>query len=216
MICAAFSGYSSVVQQLLQAGAQVDHANKTGHTALILAAAYGRLTVVKQLLKNGASVELSDGNGSTAIVVAVQNGHEQIARTLFNAGADARKKNNNGQCALSLLPDDSQLAAELRIRRRTPCPSNSLEQLWVQCASSAPTRDYLLAALNSSYHFCLLVHYGTQFAAARRSTACYRQARSALSGRQSRLHPRTSLLAGYQTGTCSRVQVFGVQSTVPR
>ena len=54
---AAFCGYESIVQRLLEKGADIDGKDRSGQTALSRAAMKGHEAVVKLLLEKGADVE---------------------------------------------------------------------------------------------------------------------------------------------------------------
>ena len=59
-----------IVRLLLDAGANVDAANKHGDTALILAACNGRMEIVRLLLDAGANVDAANTKGGTALTLA--------------------------------------------------------------------------------------------------------------------------------------------------
>jgi len=58
------------VKLLLQAGAQVDHKNERGHTALMIAAAWHNVEIIKLLLNAGARVDEVDFYGNMALEFA--------------------------------------------------------------------------------------------------------------------------------------------------
>ena len=76
----------TIVQELLDAGADVDSANREGITALMMATYHGHMDVVLLLLNAGANVNLADGQELTALDRAVTKGHTDIARALHSAG----------------------------------------------------------------------------------------------------------------------------------
>lgn len=59
LILAARNGHLEVVEALLKAGADPDHATADGRTALIMAAEGGHATVVESLLRAGADPNLA-------------------------------------------------------------------------------------------------------------------------------------------------------------
>ncbi|MBT6724237.1 MAG: hypothetical protein HOB20_13500, partial [Planctomycetaceae bacterium] len=54
---------------LLENGANIDEANRAGHTALIYAAKSGYTEVASLLLDKGANIDKADENGSTAFEI---------------------------------------------------------------------------------------------------------------------------------------------------
>lgn len=76
--------------RLLEAGASVDVADKTGMRPLHVAAADGAADGARVCLAAGASVHAADASGATALHHAARYGHTTIARVLLAAGASAR------------------------------------------------------------------------------------------------------------------------------
>ena len=75
------------VWAIVSAGANVDQADDTGRTALMLAAVNGNLEIVDLLLGAGADVTLEDAQGLDALTLARASGHDAIAARLERAGA---------------------------------------------------------------------------------------------------------------------------------
>ena len=75
---AAYNGKHEAVSKLIRAGADLDHQNKEGITALIVAAFHGRDQVVKVLIEGGAEISLQTNHGWTALDWARKNGHAII------------------------------------------------------------------------------------------------------------------------------------------
>ena len=102
------------MEQLLNAGADVNLKGKHGINALMLASCQGHRSIVKKLIKAGATiddiiwsnVEIYSGHtacrGHTALMMAVSRRHEGIVEELITAGADVNAKNNEGCTALSI------------------------------------------------------------------------------------------------------------------
>ncbi|XP_044735383.1 ankyrin repeat domain-containing protein 50 isoform X2 [Chrysoperla carnea] len=97
---AASHGHTEVVQILLTAGADVNHADADGWTALRAAAWGGHVEVVEALLKHGCSVDCIDADHRTALRAAAWSGHEEIVKLLIQHGADVNKTDLEGRTAL--------------------------------------------------------------------------------------------------------------------
>lgn len=85
-IAAAF-GHTTILQTLLQAGADVNTKDKDGYTALMIAAKKGNTESVKALIANGAQLDATDTDGDTALTLAAKQGHSGIVKLLQEAGA---------------------------------------------------------------------------------------------------------------------------------
>lgn len=82
LILAANKGYESIVEKLLEKGAEVSIANCCGDTALILAAHKGHESVVKKLLESGSNALTANCCGDTAIERAKRSDHNNIVKLL--------------------------------------------------------------------------------------------------------------------------------------
>ncbi len=87
LMFASHFGKASVVAMLLEAGANVNHANVNGHTALISAAANGFKNTTEQLLKYTADTTLTDLKGDNALAYARENNNPEIAAMIEKAAA---------------------------------------------------------------------------------------------------------------------------------
>ena len=63
-------GYFEAVNLLIKSGAKINHRDKKGNTALILAAQNNKLDVVKALLKARANKKVKNKSGVSALDVA--------------------------------------------------------------------------------------------------------------------------------------------------
>jgi ankyrin repeat protein len=57
---AAGNGFNLIAEQLIKFGANVNHIDKQGETALIVCAAHGCFDEVKILVENGANINFQD------------------------------------------------------------------------------------------------------------------------------------------------------------
>lgn len=74
MNCAAHEGHDKVVRVLIEAGAEVNPADRQHITSLHLAAKEGHLKVVEVMLANHAEVG-KRSHGLNALDMAIDNGH---------------------------------------------------------------------------------------------------------------------------------------------
>lgn len=88
VICAVQSGLGSgVVQELIDAGADVNEPDLKPSYALHYAAFEGDLATIGVLLKAGAALEAVNNQGHTALLTACASGHWDAASALIDAGA---------------------------------------------------------------------------------------------------------------------------------
>ena len=90
-----------IMQQLLDAGAEVDATNSMGSSALHWAAERGLVTSVGLLIQAGARLELkSRFGGSTALHRAAGGGHAEVIRALAAARAPLAARDDAGYTPL--------------------------------------------------------------------------------------------------------------------
>jgi ankyrin repeat protein len=85
---AAAQGDLELVQQLLEAGADVNNTDSWGHTPLISACWAGHKKIVQVLLDHGADVTTTTPRGWTALRFATKLSHPEIEELLKAAGAE--------------------------------------------------------------------------------------------------------------------------------
>lgn len=88
---AARRGSGTVVNELLEAKADVDFADTSGGHPLTFAAASGHIDVVRLLLAAKADVDLANVRNETALTLAASNNHVGVARLLLGAKADVER-----------------------------------------------------------------------------------------------------------------------------
>jgi hypothetical protein len=114
---AAGQGFADVVQDLVNAGADVGATTVAGgDTPLTLACAGGFKDVVIELLAAKADVNVRNDRHRSALMSAAMYDHIAVLPTLLAAGADINATGPNGETALSLATDSkfTQLAELLR------------------------------------------------------------------------------------------------------
>ncbi|KAF1323579.1 Tkl protein kinase, partial [Globisporangium splendens] len=89
-----------VVEELLARGANINHQNRVGATALYHAMVYENDGIVQLLLERGASVTTAKEFGSTPLLVACKYGFADVVALLLDAGADASSKDGYGDTML--------------------------------------------------------------------------------------------------------------------
>ena len=70
------------MRELLDKGADVDHASKSGDTALILSCQNGHTETAALLLDRGAAIDHANNSGSTALSLAKSYGYTAIVALL--------------------------------------------------------------------------------------------------------------------------------------
>lgn len=88
IVLAALGGHDEAVQVLIDGGADMDSANRSGVTALIAASYRGDAPLVGLLLDRGAGVERRDHRGCTALIIAALRAHEEVVARLVEHGAE--------------------------------------------------------------------------------------------------------------------------------
>ncbi len=89
LMLAASEDHPRIVRRLIDAGAEVDHVNAQGWTALIEAADEGSYASALVLLEAGADPNLKgDNNSRSALAMAASEGHTNLFALLIQNGAD--------------------------------------------------------------------------------------------------------------------------------
>ena len=97
LICATIFGNVTVIQVLLEGGANVEIANALRYTALHYAAYYGYLELCRLLLDLRAKVDPVDKWKETPLHWAARSGHLSVVKLLVERGADVGLKDDFGQ-----------------------------------------------------------------------------------------------------------------------
>lgn len=84
---AASNGDDSSIQELRQAGADINASSEDGSTPLITAVIHGSIEAIKYLVNAGADLTVTDDSGQNSLLHAIDRGHFDIARWLLQVGA---------------------------------------------------------------------------------------------------------------------------------
>ncbi|KHJ82227.1 ankyrin repeat protein, partial [Oesophagostomum dentatum] len=102
---AAYNSYRTVVQTLVEMGADKEARDASSRTPLLLAsgsiASNGAFTV-EYLVKNKAEVNVSDNHGLTPLHWAASKGLERTVGFLLKGGADVDRPDDRGRNALHM------------------------------------------------------------------------------------------------------------------
>jgi uncharacterized protein len=100
LLRAASGGDSAEAQRLVAAGAPVEHRDRQGRTALLLAVAGNHVEVANVLLGAGASPNAQAANQDTPWLLAGASGRTEILAAMIPAGPDFSIRNRYGGNAL--------------------------------------------------------------------------------------------------------------------
>ena len=98
----ALNGCLQIAILLIEAGADVNIFDMSGHTALMLAVRKGHLKIGEILIKAGADVDKFTAEGLTALLYCTLEGNEKGVRFLVQAGADVNMVDRSGHTALMM------------------------------------------------------------------------------------------------------------------
>lgn len=96
----SFVAREETIRRLVAAGADVNHKNSWGNTALHDAANFGYLLCVKTLLSLKADPNIRNDAGWTPLTGAIYQGTESIVDLLISAGADTNLRDLEGESIL--------------------------------------------------------------------------------------------------------------------
>jgi hypothetical protein len=113
LMLAAYLHQLEHVQQLLEAGAQV---NQTGWTALHYAAASGDAEIISLLLAHKADINAASPNKTTPLMMAARKGDTPVVKILLDAGADISLQNMSGLNALDFAIESEKHEVEAYLR----------------------------------------------------------------------------------------------------
>ncbi len=100
LIRAVYSGQGSAANILIENGIDVNHRNRSGQSALHVAADLGLYDVVKALIKAGAIINSRDNNGNSPIIYASVSPNAKVVDLLNKNGANVNDTNTLGETPL--------------------------------------------------------------------------------------------------------------------
>ena len=101
LLKAAELGDRAQVEQLLSEGALTNMRNKSGYTALWLAASNGDVPILDLLLKHRADPNQRSADGTTPLMEASRMGRLEAVKTLLAHSGHVNAEGNNGETALA-------------------------------------------------------------------------------------------------------------------
>lgn len=84
---ACFDGHFEVIKFLVQHGADVELANKLGHTVLMISSFRGYVRITKFLIDANANINRKSSKGHTALHDSAETGYLEIFKLLLEHGA---------------------------------------------------------------------------------------------------------------------------------
>ncbi|CAB4058972.1 Sex-determining protein fem-1,Protein fem-1 homolog A-A,Protein fem-1 homolog A-B,Protein fem-1 homolog B,Protein fem-1 homolog A,Protein fem-1 homolog CG6966,Protein fem-1 homolog C [Lepeophtheirus salmonis] len=150
---ACFDGHYEIVKYLVEHGANIEVANRHGHTCLMIACYKGHLRIAKYLIAIGADVNRKSVKGNTALHDCAESGSLEIMKLLLDHGAimdvDAYGKH-------FFLPGADLEHAYLNVPSPTPPPSPPprkphLNYMEPNSSSSQPPSPPVVLLIYSKY-----------------------------------------------------------------
>lgn len=97
---AAYLAEGSMLNELLQAGADINLLNHDDNNALWFACVSEDINIIKALIANGINIDHRNVNGATSLIYAASAGKFRIVKTLVELGADIQSQTLDGFTAL--------------------------------------------------------------------------------------------------------------------
>ena len=94
-------GHKDVVHLLVKAGADVNRADKRGHTPLQSATSFGHNDIAEMLLNYGADPNRADEYGLTPLHKAASDDNRELVKLLIACGAEVNKRTRAGLTPLN-------------------------------------------------------------------------------------------------------------------
>ena len=96
LMLAVRHGHTDIVHFLIAVGADINHKDRNGNTALQIACDKKRTDIVKLLLDSGAQTNIENNSRSTPLLSAVTQGSLEIVTLLVSSGANVNASDKDG------------------------------------------------------------------------------------------------------------------------
>jgi len=96
----------AAIELLLKAEANIENADISGDTPLMVAVKSKLFSIAELLVNYGANTEIIDSDGNTPLLLAVKKKFLSIAELLINSGAHLEAVDDNGESILELLDNE--------------------------------------------------------------------------------------------------------------
>uniref|UniRef100_A0A8C4NFG0 Protein phosphatase 1 regulatory subunit n=1 Tax=Eptatretus burgeri TaxID=7764 RepID=A0A8C4NFG0_EPTBU len=106
-LAACSSGDTGEVLRLLERGADINHSNVDGLSALHQACIDENIDMVRFLVECGANINQADNEGWTPLHAAASCGYFDIAKYLLHHGVNVAAVNNEGELPLDITEDEA-------------------------------------------------------------------------------------------------------------
>jgi ankyrin repeat protein len=140
---------TSLVQELLHQGANIESRDANGDTPLMLATENADITMMKLLLKNNTNVEATNKNGETALVNAARGDDVDVVKTLIEKVSDGHDQeqallaaSENGPDGILHISSDPHLNEADEREQITEMPEVAIVKLLLDHNIGIETRDY--------------------------------------------------------------------------
>lgn len=100
LIAAAWNNDVSLAEELIAAGADVNHQDGTQQSAYLVSTSEGYLDLLELTLERGADVTALDSFNGTGLIRAAERGHADVVERLLETEIDVNHINNLGWTAL--------------------------------------------------------------------------------------------------------------------
>jgi hypothetical protein len=157
LMIGAWEGNIPLMELFYLRGADINHANRFGETALMLAAWKNRKEALRWLLDHGARPNRHDREW-TALHYATFGGHAELADTLLSSGADINARSTNGSTVVMMAAREGHAALARRLLEAgaNPALKNDYDEDAVAWAMRQGNFD-IAKAFTSAANFAELV-----------------------------------------------------------
>jgi len=166
LICAVSSNYNTVVELLLNHGADPNIADNEGHAPIVIAIHQNNPDMAKMLIEKGADPNILDPWGLTPLFYAASLGYLDIANALITHGADVNAlENNRGESVLIGIitkfspTHPSYLPVSTDSAKSPPCSLEQIEMVKFLLEKGADVNVRSKDNGNTALHFAAARNY---------------------------------------------------------